>query len=222
MRLAMTSRFRDERRNRAARCCVAWLAVVPADAFAAPDVNELIAGLARPPPAAIAFTEVRLSTLLAMPLVVSGTLEYAGAETLQRRVESPYRETTTLGGESVRVEREGEPPRTFALRRAPELRGLLSGMTGLLRGDVAALSADFDIAATGDGAGWRLDMTPKNARLRERLDAIVVLGQGAEPQCYALQDGGGGASVMLLGTIASQPLPEPLALPELLEHCGAE
>lgn len=211
-------------RSRTARrlgCVAAALAAALAQsAGAAPDSGELIARLARRPPASIAFTEVRLSSLLAEPLVVSGTLEYRDAATLQRRVESPYRETTTLGGESVRLEREGEAPRTFALRRAPELKGLLAGMIGLLRGDAAALAADFTIAAAGDDERWRLDLAPANARLRDRLAEVVVLGRGTEPRCYVLRDERGGASVMLLGALAERPLPASIALPELLDHCA--
>lgn len=222
MREPTTSRARPARRSRHGRVATVLAAVLPSWAGAAPDSSELIARLARNPPARIAFTEVRLSSLLAEPLVVSGTLEYAAAGVLKRHVESPYRESTTLGGESVRVERDGEAPRTFALRRAPELRGLLAGMTGLLRGDAAALESDFEITATGDDERWRLDLDPTHARLRERLAEVVVLGRGMEPVCYVIRDDRGGASVMLLGTAAAGPLPQPIALPELLGHCRAE
>jgi hypothetical protein len=153
---------------------------------------------------------------------VSGVLDYADAETLQRRVESPYTETTTLRGETARIERDGEAPRTFGLRRAPELKGLLAGMTGLLRGDAAALAESLDITATGDDERWRLELAPQNARLRERLSEIVVLGRGNEPSCYVVRDERGGASVMLLGDTAAQPLPPSPALPELLDRCGTE
>ena len=211
-------------RSRAARRLGYFAAVLAAassgSASAAPDSGELIARLARQPPSTIAFTEVRLSSLLAEPLVIGGTLQYVDAGTLQRRVETPYRETTTLSGETARIEREGEAPRTFALRRAPELKGLLAGMIGLLRGDPAALAADFTIKAHGDDERWRLDLEPKNARLRERLVEVVVLGQGTEPRCYVLRDERGGASVMLLGATAARPLPAPMALPELLDHCA--
>jgi hypothetical protein len=37
-----------------------------------------------------------------------------------------------------------------------------------------------------------------------------------------MRDSQGGASVMLLGVAAARALPAPLALPELLAHCGAE
>lgn len=223
MRQPTISSSRAARLGRAAAVLAAALAAAPGgSASAAPESGELIARLERRPPSSISFTEVRLSSLLAEPLVVSGTLDYVDEETLRRRVESPYRETTILSGDTARIERDGEPPRTFALRRAPELKGLLAGMIGLLRGNATALEADFTIAASGSDERWRLDLTPANARLRDRLAEVAVFGRGSEPYCYVLRDERGGASVMLLGAAAEQPLPQPTALPELLAHCGAE
>jgi Outer membrane lipoprotein carrier protein LolA-like len=191
-------------------------------ALAAPDSADLIARLARPAPSSIAFVEVRFSPLLVEPLVVGGELDYEGAGTLRRRVETPYRETTTLGGETVRVERDGESPHTFALRRAPELRGLLTGMVGLLGGDSAFLHEHFGVTAAGDDAAWRLDLTPADDRLRQRLLAITVTGAAGDPHCFVIRDTKGGASVMLLGAAAARALPQPIVLAELVDSCNAE
>ena len=120
-----------QHRTSIARHAAALLTVVATTAAsAAPDSDTLIARLARPPPASVAFAEVRFSALLREPLVVSGTLKYEGSGVLQRHVETPYRESTTIRDETVRIERDGESARTFALRRAPELRGLLTVMGG--------------------------------------------------------------------------------------------
>jgi hypothetical protein len=192
-----------------------------AASHAAPDSEALIARLKRTPPASIAFVEVRFSALLVEPLVVSGTLVYEGESSLTRRVETPYREESAIRGETVRVERDGEKPRTFALRRAPELRGLLTGMIGLLAGDASFIGEHFTVTTTGDDERWRLDLTPTDDRLEQRLRDILVAGTAAETHCFAIRDKQGGASVMLLGAAAARPLPAPLALPLLLAHCGA-
>jgi len=190
-------------------------------AIAAPDSDELIARLEREPPATIAFVEVRFSPLLVEPLIVAGELDYESEATLRRRVQTPYSETTTISGESVRVERDGES-RTFALRRAPELRGLLTGMIGLLGGDTTYLGQHFAITPAGDDASWRLELAPTDERVRQRLRAITVAGSGAEPECFLIHDTQGGASMMLLGAAAARSLPQPVALDVLLELCSAE
>jgi hypothetical protein len=189
-------------------------------ASSAPDAVALIARLARQAPATIAFTEVRFSTLLAEPLVVGGTLEYEGEGGLNRHVEKPYLESTSIRGETVRVERDGEAPRTFALRRAPELRGFLTGMLGLLTGDSALIDEHFRVVASGDDAGWRLDLEPAEGRLRQRLSSIVVEGAANEPRCFIIVDTQGGTSVMLLGTAAALSLPPPIVLAEVVGRCA--
>jgi hypothetical protein len=191
-------------------------------AHAAPDSDALIARLKRTAPASIAFVEVRFSTLLVEPLVVGGTLVYESDNSLTRRVETPYLEQSAIRDETVRVEREREEPRTFALRRAPELRGLLTGMIGLLAGDASFLGEHFGVTTSGDDQHWRLDLAPTDHRLEQRLSKIVVAGTATDPRCFVIHDSQGGASVMLLGAAAAQPLPAPLALPDLLAHCGAE
>src|SRR5689334_2459389 len=81
------------------------------------DANALIGRLAKPAPATVAFREVRFSSLVNEPLIVAGELGYSGPGSLDRKVTQPYNETVAIRGESVRVEREGEQPRTFGLNR---------------------------------------------------------------------------------------------------------
>jgi hypothetical protein len=189
-------------------------------ASAAPDTAALIGRLLRRPPATIAFTEARFSTLLAEPLVVGGMLDYTGEGSLTRRVETPYRESTTIREETVRIERDGGEARTFALRRAPELRGFVTGMLGLLTGNSSLIDEHFAVTATGDDERWRLELVPVDDRLEQRLRNIIVAGRMDEPRCFTIVDTTGGTSVMLLGAAAALPLPRPIALAELLGRCA--
>jgi hypothetical protein len=193
--------------------------LLPRTWAAAIDGDALVARLARPAPASIAFTEVRLSPLLREPLIVSGELSYAGAASLDRHVTRPYREDTAIRGESVRVVREGEPPRSFALKRAPELHGLLSGFSSLLAGDVPGLHRSFDVQAEGTAQSWSLRLVPRDARALRRLQRIEVTGHDDAPRCFTLLNTDGGASVMLLGDAAREPLPADVTLESLRATC---
>jgi hypothetical protein len=186
---------------------------------AAPDAGSLIAQLARPAPATIAFKEVRFSPLLQAPLIVAGELQYSGPSSFDRRVERPYRERTQIRGDSVRVERESEQARSFALKRAPELRGLLTGFTGLLAGDIKTLEREFQVAAAGDASDWKLSLTPRDSRARDRLQRIDVDGRGNEPVCFSMINANGGASIILLGEAAQQELPASVTRELLIERC---
>ena len=186
------------------------------------DADALIASLAKPAPATVEFTEVRFSSLVREPLVVSGELGYSGPNNLDRRVTTPYRENTSIRGESVKVEREGEKPRSFALKHAPELRGLLTGFSALLAGDAAALRQAFTVKATGDDAAWTLELIPPDTKLGRRLREIQITGAHAEPRCFSMLTADGATSILLLGAAAKQPVPKDVKLAVLSKRCGFE
>ena len=185
----------------------------------APDVTALISRLAKPAPATIDFTEVRFSRLLKQPLIVSGTLGYAGPDILDRQVVTPYRETTQIRGTAVRVQRDGEPERSFALKRAPELQGLLSAFTALLAGDASAVERNFSIDAGGTEESWRITLAPRDARLARRVEQIVIDGHNDQPRCFWIHNGNDGASAMLLGLTSHLELPQPLTREWLERRC---
>lgn len=206
----------------------ALLAVLAVSALAARtaagadiDARRIVASLAREAPSSIAFTEARFSALLREPLIVSGTLGYLGPGSLERRVTSPYTETTTIRGESVRIEREGEATRTFGLKRVPELQGFVAAFAGLLAGDAAELEHDFTLNATGDEHAWQLELAPKDARARRRIRSVLVSGGASEPRCFAILDTQGGGSVIFVGP-STAPLAADVALETLLARCRAE
>ncbi len=184
------------------------------------DADALIARLAKPAPATVEFTEVRFSRLLREPLIVAGELGYSSATSLDRRVTTPYRENTAIRGESVKVEREGEKPRSFALKHAPELRGLLTGFTAMLSGDAAALRQTFTVKMTGSDDAWTLELTPRDARLGKRLRAIEITGSHSEPRCFSMTTADGANSVLLLGAVAREPVPKNVTEQAMDQRCG--
>jgi len=186
------------------------------------EAAALIHRLARPAPATVAFAEVRYSPLLKEPLIVSGELSYRGPDSLDRHVKQPYNEDTEIRGESVRVLREGQTPRSFALKRSPELRGLLTGFSALLAGEPAALEGVFDAKTAADGEGWTLELTPTDARLRKRLKQITIQGRDDTPRCFTILNADGGASVMLLGETAATPLPKGISQDAVMRRCRGE
>lgn len=195
-------------------------ASAPAWSASPNDSDALIARLAKPAPATISFTEVRFSKLLRAPLIVSGDLGYSGSDSLDRRVTSPYREHTAIRGESVKVERDGEKPRSFALKHAPELRGLLSGFSAMLSGDAAALRRTFDVEMTGDEDIWQLKLTPTDTKARRRLQQIEVVGRDSAPRCFSMTTADGASSVLLLGDAARDPVAADVTLVALQRRCG--
>lgn len=163
---------------------------------------------------------MRFSALLTEPLVVAGELEHRSDRALVRRVLLPYRETTTLLGNSVSVEREGGRPRRFSLDRAPELRGMLASFDALLKGDREALETHFEIAVDLSASGWRIDLAPRADKLRARLARILVDGSADHPNCMTMEEPDGDATVMAFGVPDRDALPSPLTRAQLQTWCS--
>jgi len=172
-----------------------------------PDAAALVARLARPVPAATAYTEVRFVRLLRKPLLLHGQLDYAGPGKLGKRVDAPYRETTTIADGTVEVMREGRATKHFDLQHAPELQALLTGFSALLGGDAATLQQFYTIDFVEKDATWTLTLTPRAPGLVRHLRALIVTGKASEPRCFTLQQADGDSSTMLLGALAAAVLP---------------
>lgn len=146
--------------------------------------------------------------MLDKPLLLSGKLEHGADGTLVKRVEKPYRETTTITAGNVTIERAGRKARKFSLSRAPELAGLLDSFGAVLAGDAARLARNYDVAATGDDARWTLALTPKDRALARKVARIVIDGANDSPRCFRVEEGDGDASTLLIDALATGTLPE--------------
>jgi hypothetical protein len=182
---------------------VLWLAAsLSASAATVTSIDLLLAALAREPPQSIVFTEIRSSALLEGELIVSGMLEYAAPGKLSRIVTEPYEERTDIDGDEVRITRADRPERRFSLRRAPELRGLLTSFSAILGGGRAALEREFELSLATAEAGWQLTLTPRGKRARASVGGIRVRGVDDTPACIAIGGKGGESTALLLGAAA--------------------
>jgi hypothetical protein len=205
------------------RLAVACLVLAATALHAAePDLDALLARMARPAPDTTSFVEVRFSSLLETPIVVAGRLEHRQDGSLVRRVDSPYREVTELRGENVTVEREGSKPRHFSLDRAPELRGILASFAALLQGDRQMLDRYFVVTLQGTDARWEITLSPRDAKLKRRLSRITVNGRDDRPRCFTLEEPDADASLMAIGVERPGDLPQPLDQNALAAWCAGE
>jgi hypothetical protein len=147
------------------------------------DPAWILKAIARPVPASTPFVEVRGSKLLKAPLRLSGQYLRPDADTLVREVRAPYAETTTLRAGEATIARAGQAPRKFALSRVPELAGFQSNFAALLDGDRASLEQHYTLAAQGTRQRWNLTMSPRDAALAKRVQAIALYGRGSELRC---------------------------------------
>ena len=150
---------------------------------AAVDPAWILERLARPAPVSTPFVELRGSALLKAPLRIQGEYARPDDDTLVRRVQAPYAETTTIRHGEATIARDGRRPRTFALSRAPELAGLQASFGALLAGDADALARDYRIESRGSREDWTLVMQPRAPALAASVRDITLRGRGAELRC---------------------------------------
>lgn len=143
--------------------------------------------------------------VLDRPLVVSGELAWLGGDKLERTVTSPHAERFTIAGGEVTQERAGKRTRTFSLRHAPQLQGLLDSFVALLSGDAGRLGEAFAIRRQdAGGREWSLLLSPRDERVARSVASIRIDGRGNEPRCMVMQEAGGDTAVDLLGPLATK------------------
>ena len=174
------------------------------------DPLTLVRGLQRELPARTPYTEVRFSSMYDRALVARGELEYLGPGKLGKRVDSPYSETTTIADGEVSVQRGSREPRRISLDRIPELEGFLRGFSALLGGDAEALERDFDLTGSGDNAHWQLRLSPRDKRLKKRIEALQVDGAGNKARCFSIIDADADVSILMVEELSAMTLPKPL------------
>ena len=194
-----------------------WANAAPAEGGA----QALIASLARPAPARTPFAEARFMKVLDEPLVVSGELGWLGGDKLERRVDRPNKEISTIADGEVTQQREGRKPRSFSLKRAPQLQVLLDSFVALLGGDSSRLEQAFDVRHESHAGGWTLTLTPRDARVAKAIASIEIDGRGKDPRCMRMQEADGDLAVDLLGDLAAR-MPESPSREALSTLCKSD
>ncbi|MEP6899477.1 MAG: LolA-related protein [Rhodanobacter sp.] len=190
-----------------------WASASASDAAPAPVSSTalaLIATLGAPAPARTAFAEARFMKVLDRPLVVSGELAWLGGDKLERRVDRPQQETSTIADGEVTQQRAGKSARHFSLKRAPQLQVLLDSFVALLSGDATRLGQAFDVRLTGDVAtAWTLSLVPRDAKVASSIGSIAVDGVGRTSRCMRMQEADGDLSIDLLGPLSAKMPAQP-------------
>ncbi|WP_220479094.1 LolA-related protein [Marilutibacter spongiae] len=204
--------------------CAAVLPLGAAERVDAPaDVDWVLARIVRPAPARTPFLELRGSALLKAPLRITGEYRRPDGDTLVREVQAPYRETTTIAGGEIVIEREGRGPRRFSMSRAPELAGLQSGFGALLGGDRLELERHYRVTVDGSRRQWTLHLVPRDAAVAARLSDVRLRGRGAELRCIESRPVGGDPQRTLLAgaVVDAQDIDDGAALRALCDGAPA-
>ncbi len=137
-------------------------------------VSGVTASLARAGTIRARFTQTQTLASMKQPLVSTGSLLVDRALGIVWRIDTPYRATYVITDAGVReIDAGGRPVSQGGARGLAQVSRMMRGM---LSGDLSALYSQFDVAASGTPARWRMSLKPNQPQLRQVLGELQLGG----------------------------------------------
>lgn len=171
------------------------LLLISNPAFAAWDIAQLMAELARNQGGRAVFTEKKYIALLDKPVVSSGEMRYVAPDYLEKRTLKPRAETMILDRDQISLER-GKQKFTLRLREQPEVLAFVASIRGTLSGDRAALEQNYALFLSGNRDNWTLNLSPSNPRIAELVTRITIGGSRHQVRSVEYLQADGDRAVM--------------------------
>lgn len=185
-------------RPEARRALAALLLLAAPSAWAAFDLDAVMALLAQRKSGEARFTEERfVSSLDGPPLRAKGRLTFTAPDRFARYTTEPRAESMEVEG-NVALLRRGERTRQMALDAVPELGAMADAMRGTLSGDARALQRHFRVVVAGGPDKWILTLAPIDDRLARQVRQLEIAGQGPDVRSIEMRLTGGDRSLMLV------------------------
>lgn len=183
------------------RALIACLLVLGCDASSAHDaaLERVMQLLSEVKASTVRFSETKTMSALSEPLVLAGRLSYVRGGPIEKEVESPYRERTTIDGDTMTVEsRTRRESRSYSLRASPAAWAFAEGLRATLGGDLAALDRYYRVSFNGGVDGWTLGLAPRDEDMARYLRSIEFRGRRADITQITVDEAGGNTSVMAI------------------------
>jgi outer membrane lipoprotein-sorting protein len=155
-----------------ASCALSAVNAAHADDF---GIARLMQLFSQAPESEVAYTESKYSSLLAEPVVSSGTLAYRRPDTVEMNMTAPRKESFRIAGEELIMVRNGAEKR-FPLSSQPLLSAFAASLRGVLAGDAALLRKHYRLTLEGQEQAWRLELVPLDEEITGYVERILVSG----------------------------------------------
>jgi outer membrane lipoprotein-sorting protein len=193
--------------RRVARCAAllaaaVWLAGTSGAAFAAWDLQQLMASLAKSPPGRATFVETKHIAMLDKPVESSGELLFVPPDRLEKRTLKPKPESMVVDGDELSIERGGRSYR-LRLRAYPEIGAFIDSIRGTLSGNRQVLERDFRLALSGTAAAWTLQLFPFDEKMKAVVRRIRITGSEGQVASVEIDQADGDSSLMVIEKPAS-------------------
>ena len=161
-------------------------------------LEPLMASLQQVKSASATFVERKYLQLLTQRMETSGTLSYAAPDWLQKVTHKPATETFELRGETLAGVQPDGARYSITLTDHPEIAALVEGIRSTLAGDLPTLKRYYTVDFKGERANWQLALTPKDQKVREKIDDILISGVEATLKLVEVHEKDGDRSEMII------------------------
>lgn len=158
--------------------CALLLSACATQAYAAePAVDAITQAVARPDVLRGQFTQEKQVSGFRNPLRSQGQFVVARQHGVIWTTLKPFpSEVVVTADRILSRQRDGSTRVELDARQQPAMRSVNAIMFALMSGDVQALSSQFKVAATREGQGWQLRLTPKSAMLAKAFESLTLQG----------------------------------------------
>ncbi|AXV71396.1 outer membrane lipoprotein carrier protein LolA [Ralstonia nicotianae] len=139
-------------------------------------VSQVAAQLGRARGVRARFTQTQTLRSMQRPLVSAGTLLFSRERGVIWQIEQPLRLTYVVTEAGVRTLDAAGKPVPGSQRNAAGIAQVSRMMRAMLGGDLSAMYSQFDVAAQGTPAHWRLRLTPTQPQLAQALRGLDLHG----------------------------------------------
>jgi outer membrane lipoprotein-sorting protein len=175
-----------------ALCSLSGVNAAYADNF---DIARLMQLFSQAPESEVTYTEKKYSSLLAEPVVSSGTLAYRRPDTVEMNMTAPRKERFRIAGEELIMVRNGAEKR-FPLSSQPLLLAFAASLRGVLAGDAALLRKHYRLTLEGNEEAWRLELVPLDEEITRYLERILVSGRAGRIEQIEVRESSSDRSVL--------------------------
>ena len=157
-------------------------------------LERLMQQMATTPGVRAGFHEVKEIALLDRPLESSGTLYVVPPRRMAHYTTQPLRSSFVVDGSrlSFRDETGGE---SVDLSANPIARTVVENFVVLFNGDLEALRARYDVSFEAQGPRWKMDLVPRDSRVRGVVSRVALEGADAALEKMVVFEAGGDRTV---------------------------
>jgi len=149
-----------------------------------------MAGMAGTSGVVARFHETKRLALLSEPLASRGTLTFVPPDRLVRVTTEPGQTRLVIDGDRFSF-CDATGSEAIDLSANPIAREVVSNFVVLWSGDLAELDRRYEPRFTSGAEGWRLELIPRDARLREFVERVTLSGSGRAIERMEMVETGG-------------------------------